>query len=123
MLYIHACCKHMFQVFLGVSYVCLQVFHLDVAYVCNDFQMFFRRFRKCFRRLFHVFHLSSFVCYNCCIYMFQKYISYCTWDARGKRHGPVAGALAHEPDNARALTRSRCGHRPDASAPDQTSRR
>jgi hypothetical protein len=35
--YIHACCKHMFQVFSGVSYVCLQVFHLDVAYVCNDF--------------------------------------------------------------------------------------
>jgi hypothetical protein len=25
---------------LGVSYVCLQVFHLNVAYVCNDFQKF-----------------------------------------------------------------------------------
>jgi hypothetical protein len=22
---------------LGVSYVCLQVFHLDIAYVCNGF--------------------------------------------------------------------------------------
>jgi hypothetical protein len=32
--------KHMFQVFSGVSYVCLQVFSLDVAYVCNWFQMF-----------------------------------------------------------------------------------
>jgi hypothetical protein len=42
----------------GVSYVCLKVFHLHVAYVCNDFQMFFRRFCKCFRRLFQVFHLS-----------------------------------------------------------------
>jgi hypothetical protein len=31
--------KHMFQVFSGVSYVCLQVFSLDVAYVCNGFQM------------------------------------------------------------------------------------
>jgi hypothetical protein len=30
----------MFQVFLGVSCVCLQVFHLDVVYVCNDFQFF-----------------------------------------------------------------------------------
>jgi succinate dehydrogenase hydrophobic anchor subunit len=52
MLHIHACCKHMFQVFSGVLYVCLQVFHLDVAYVCNDFQIFFKYFRKCFRRLF-----------------------------------------------------------------------
>jgi hypothetical protein len=34
----------MFQVFLSVSYVCLQVFHMDVAYVCNGFQTFFRHF-------------------------------------------------------------------------------
>jgi hypothetical protein len=61
MLHIHAHIKHMFQVFSGVSYICLRVFHLDVAYVCNGFQMFFRRFRKCFRRLFQVFHLSSFI--------------------------------------------------------------
>jgi hypothetical protein len=38
--------------FSGISYVCLQVFYLDVAYVYNGFEMFFRRFRKCFRRLF-----------------------------------------------------------------------
>jgi hypothetical protein len=37
MLHIHACCKHMF---LGVSYVCFQVFHLDVAYIFNSFQIF-----------------------------------------------------------------------------------
>jgi hypothetical protein len=24
----------------GVSYVCLQMFYLDVAYLCNDFQVF-----------------------------------------------------------------------------------
>jgi hypothetical protein len=52
MLHIHACCKHMFQVFSGVSYVCLRVFHLDVVYVCNGFEIFFRRFHKYFRRLF-----------------------------------------------------------------------
>ena len=40
MLHIYACCKHMFQVFSGVSYVCLQVFHLDVVHVCNDFKCF-----------------------------------------------------------------------------------
>jgi hypothetical protein len=34
------------------------VFHLDFVYVYNDFQMFFRSFRKCFRR----FHLSFFLC-------------------------------------------------------------
>jgi hypothetical protein len=37
----------MFQVFSGVSYVCLQVFHLDFAYVCNVFQAF--------SQVFHVF--------------------------------------------------------------------
>ena len=58
------CCIYMlaasicFKVFSSVSYVCLQVFHLDVAYVCNGFQNIFRHFRKCFRRLFQVFHLS-----------------------------------------------------------------
>jgi hypothetical protein len=28
---------YMLQMFSGVSYVCLQVFHLDTAYVYNDF--------------------------------------------------------------------------------------
>ena len=37
----------MFQVFSGVSYVCLQVFNLDVAYVCNGF--------KCFQVFLQVF--------------------------------------------------------------------
>ena len=37
------------------------MFHLDVAYVCNGFQMFFRCFHKCFKHLFQVFYLSSFV--------------------------------------------------------------
>jgi hypothetical protein len=59
------CCIYMHVasiclVFLGVSYVCLQMFHLDVVYVCNGFQMFFKRFHKCFRCLFKVFHLSFF---------------------------------------------------------------
>ena len=38
----------MFQVF---SFVCLQVFHLNVVYVCNGFQMFLRCFHKCFQTL------------------------------------------------------------------------
>jgi hypothetical protein len=29
--------------------------------VCNSFQMFFRCFCKCFRRMFQAFHLSSFI--------------------------------------------------------------
>jgi hypothetical protein len=40
----------------------LQVFHLDVAYICNSCQVFFTCFCKCLRRLFQVFHMSSFVC-------------------------------------------------------------
>jgi hypothetical protein len=45
-------CKHMFKVFSGISYICLQVFYLNVVYTCNGFQMFLRRFRKCFTSLF-----------------------------------------------------------------------
>ena len=56
MLHIRACCKRTFQVVSGV----LKVFHLDVAYVCNGFHVFFMCFCKCFRRMFQVFHLSSF---------------------------------------------------------------
>jgi hypothetical protein len=58
-----------FQVFLGVSYVCLQVFHLDVTYVCNGFQMFLGVFAS----VFQVFHLSYFILHSsiffvCCNY-------------------------------------------------------
>jgi hypothetical protein len=34
----------------------LQVFYLDVAYVCSDFQVFSGAFFKCFRSMFQVFH-------------------------------------------------------------------
>jgi hypothetical protein len=44
-----------FICFLDVCYKCV---YLDIAYVCNGFQMFF----TCFIRMFQVFHLSSFVC-------------------------------------------------------------
>jgi hypothetical protein len=37
--------------FSSVSYVCLQVFQLYVAYVCNDFQMFFQAFSQVFQTL------------------------------------------------------------------------
>jgi hypothetical protein len=54
---------------LGISDVCckcfiwmLQVFPLDVACVLQWFSSVFRCFRKCFRRLFQVFHLLSFIC-------------------------------------------------------------
>jgi hypothetical protein len=59
MLHIHAYCNHMFQALSDVSYVCFQMFHLDVVYICNGFQMFFSCFRKCFICLFQVFHMSS----------------------------------------------------------------
>jgi hypothetical protein len=46
----------------SVLYVCLQVFHLDVAYVVN----FFRRFHKCLYACFKCF-ICLFLCCNCCI--------------------------------------------------------
>ena len=77
----------MFQVFLGVSYVCLQVFHLDVAYVCNGFQIFFRHFRKCFKH----FVLSVSSIFFCMLQLLHLDISKvdrvlhngCAWKAAG----------------------------------------
>jgi hypothetical protein len=82
MLHIHACCKHMFQVFSGVSYVCLQVFHLNIAYVCNCSQMFFRCFRKCFRLLFSS---VSFIFFFCMFTLWYLYVS--KIDRFGVAHG------------------------------------
>jgi hypothetical protein len=65
----------------------LQVFYLDVTYVCNDFHMFFRRFRKCFRYLFQVFHLSFF-CMLQLLYLDVSNVSrsgVAHGDTRGKR--------------------------------------
>ena len=85
MLHIHACCKHMFHVFSGVSYACLQVFHLDIAFVCNGF--------KCSSG---IFTSVSYACFKCFIYLilyvatvvsvyFKSRSRCCTWDTRGKR--------------------------------------
>jgi hypothetical protein len=37
----------------------MQVFYLDIEYVCNSYQVAFVYFCKCFRSIFQVFHLSS----------------------------------------------------------------
>jgi hypothetical protein len=108
MLHIYACCKNMFQVFLGVSYVCLQGFHLDVAYVCNDFQMFF----TCFSQVFQMLVLSvSFVFFLyvativCGCFKSRSSIAYEIRVGSGWRReqrlgwsGTTAGALPYEPD-------------------------
>jgi hypothetical protein len=49
--------------FSGVSYVCLQVFYLDVAYVCNDFQMF--------SGVFASVSDACFKCFICLFFMLQ----------------------------------------------------
>jgi hypothetical protein len=51
-LFLDVCCK---CVYLDVAYIfthMLQVFYLDVACVLQWFQVFFRCFCKCFRRMF-----------------------------------------------------------------------
>jgi hypothetical protein len=71
------------QVCLSRCCICfthmLQVFYLNVAYVLQWFFKCFIHvfFCKCFRRMFHTFHLSSDVCCKCCILMFQKQIRCC----------------------------------------------
>ena len=71
MFYIYACSKHMFQVFSGVSYVCLQVFHLHAAYVYNGFSMFLGIFAsvldicfKCFIDLLLYVATVAYVCFK-----------------------------------------------------------
>jgi hypothetical protein len=72
------CCKcfhlDVAKVDLDVAYTCmlqvyvcfrcficlLRVFYLDVVYILQWFSSIFRGFRKCFRQLFQLFHLSSF---------------------------------------------------------------
>jgi hypothetical protein len=45
------------------------MFHTNVAcvlsYGCNGFQVFSYVFFKCFKSMFHVFHLPSDICCNC----------------------------------------------------------
>ena len=88
MLHIHACCNHIYVSNIFRCFIlCLQVFHLDVTYIFNGFQTFFRRFRKYFIRLFQVFHLSFF----CMLQLLYLYISKvdrvlhmgCAWEAAG----------------------------------------
>jgi len=75
---VHVCCKGMFPMFISVFeriVVCLsgccirftymlQMFYLNIVYVCNDFQVLQK----------HVSNISFVFrrCCNCCIWMFQK---------------------------------------------------
>jgi hypothetical protein len=67
----------MFQVFSGVLYVCLQVFHPDIAYVCNGFRMFFRRFCKCFICLFLYIATVASECFKSISMLHME----CAWEA------------------------------------------
>jgi len=42
---------------LHTFHIYVEVFYLDITYICNGFQVFF----KCFRSMFQVFHLSFFM--------------------------------------------------------------
>ena len=78
----HVCCKRLFKMFhlffqTYVVSVFIWMLHMFYTYVvsvlsacCVCLQWFssvFRCFCKCFRRMFQVLHLSSFVCCKCCI--------------------------------------------------------
>ena len=81
MLHINARCKHMFQVFSGVSYVSLRMFHLDVG---------LQLFSNVFQPFSLVFSDACFKCFICLLLYVatvasQKWIGCCTWDARWKR--------------------------------------
>jgi poly-gamma-glutamate capsule biosynthesis protein CapA/YwtB (metallophosphatase superfamily) len=83
----------------------LEVFNLDVVYVCNDFQVFLDVFASVFKRLFQVFHMPSF-----CMLQ-QLYLDVLRVDRgvahemrmgsdrrRSGRRKPTAGVLARKLD-------------------------
>jgi hypothetical protein len=70
----YACCKCFYLDVTYVLHICLQVFlsGCRTYMFCNDFSSVLDIFRKCFRRMFQVFHLSSDICCKNFIWMFQK---------------------------------------------------
>jgi hypothetical protein len=76
--------EHMFQVFAGIFCECV---YLNIAYVCNDFLMFFQTFSQVFQML--VSNVSSV--FFCMLQLLHLYVSKvdrvlhieCTWEAGG----------------------------------------
>jgi hypothetical protein len=91
----------------------LQVLHLDVAYVCNDFQVFL-----------DVFASVLDVCFKCSIYLLL-YVATVTCRCFKSRlcvtHGMRVGSGWQCGPAARALAHSLYRHRLDASTSDRTS--
>jgi hypothetical protein len=95
----YVCCKYFHldvtKVDLDIAYTCMLQAYFSNGFRCfasvlsgcsiylQWFQVFFRCFCKCFKRMFQVFYLSSLyvitVAYGC-----FKSIRGCTWDAHGK---------------------------------------
>jgi hypothetical protein len=105
MLHIHIRCKH--KCFKCFSYFIrmLQVFYLDVTYVCNDFQAFFRCFCKCFRRV-----SSAFFCMLQLLYLDISKVDRvlhmrCAWEVAGGV-GDVRGGTG--PLLGRSLASPKC---------------
>jgi hypothetical protein len=115
----------MFQVFLGVSTYVLQVFHLDVAYVCNVFQNIFEAFSQVFQTL--VSSVSSVLfCMSQLLYLDVSKVDqmlhmWCVWEAPGDagdvrditgdvQSGTSPLLVAHSRADAIGA-RSLCGHR------------
>jgi hypothetical protein len=92
---VHICCKLMFPpfhlffpdvrckcVYLDVAYVShiyckcfiymLHMFHIYIVNVLSTCCICFTMAFKCFYVFLQVFYLPSDVCYNCCMWIFQK---------------------------------------------------
>ena len=98
----------MFQVFLGVSYVCLQVFHLDAVYVCNGFQMFSDVFASvsdaCFKSFIYLLLYVATVASGCFknksgVAHRMRVGSGWRCERRPRRRGSTSGVLARELDS------------------------
>jgi hypothetical protein len=92
------CCK---CVYLDVVYVftyMLQVFYLNIAYVCNSFQVFFICFCKCFRAYFKCFNCLQLLLQVLCLDASRVdrvlHKLQCAWEVEGTRAVPARGLAA-----------------------------
>jgi len=143
------CCKCLTGccIYMHVASICfkccrcfirmLQVFHLDVAYVRNGFQVFSNVFASVSDALFQV----CFICLLLYVVTissgcYKSRSDCCTWDACGKRlavratsraartmsrtaHASCRGACS-QACLGRVLAQLLCGHHPNASALNRT---
>jgi hypothetical protein len=88
-----------FQVFSCVSYICLQVFHLYIIYICNGFSNVFQTFSQMFQTL-----VSSVSCPFFMLQLLYLDVSKIDW----MLHMRCAWEVANGTGDVQGTTRAHC---------------